>query len=149
VPGLMRTGSHINAVFKGRREAEYRWFSLGASLPGLSMDAERAAHHIVRALKRNAAQATLGLPAQVLERAHGLFPSATVTLLGLANAMLLPRADRGAGAAARGADLEAQIDSRLLKAATALGRTAARRFQHAATSPGSGMPGVIRADGPA
>jgi NAD(P)-dependent dehydrogenase (short-subunit alcohol dehydrogenase family) len=137
VPGLMRTGSHINAWFKGRREAEYAWFSLGASLPGLSMDAERAARQIVRAIKRNAAQATLGLPAQVLERVHGLFPGATVALLGLANAVLLPRANGGGAPAARGRDLEDRMDSRWLNAATVLGRSAARRFQHASRVHGS------------
>src|SRR5450759_4776995 len=37
VPGLMRTGSHINAYFKGKQEREYTWFALGASLPVISM----------------------------------------------------------------------------------------------------------------
>jgi len=32
VPGLMRTGSHLHALTKGQHEAEYGWFSLGASL---------------------------------------------------------------------------------------------------------------------
>src|SRR5207253_3425233 len=47
VPGLMRTGSYGNALFKGKHEAELTWFALGASLPGISMDAERAARQIV------------------------------------------------------------------------------------------------------
>ena len=33
MPGLMRTGSHVNAKFKGNHSAEYAWFSLAASLP--------------------------------------------------------------------------------------------------------------------
>ena len=49
VPGLMRTGSHVNATFTGQQEREYAWFSLGASLPLVSIDAERAASRIVRA----------------------------------------------------------------------------------------------------
>lgn len=47
VPGLMRTGSHVRAEFAGRREQEFTWFSLGASLPLVSMNAERAARQIV------------------------------------------------------------------------------------------------------
>jgi NAD(P)-dependent dehydrogenase (short-subunit alcohol dehydrogenase family) len=43
VPGLMRTGSHVRAEFAGRKNQEFTWFSLGASLPLISMDAERAA----------------------------------------------------------------------------------------------------------
>jgi NAD(P)-dependent dehydrogenase (short-subunit alcohol dehydrogenase family) len=49
VPGLMRTGSYLNALFEGRQEAEYGWFAVGSALPGLSMSAERAARAIVRA----------------------------------------------------------------------------------------------------
>ena len=33
MPGLMRTGSHVNAQFKGRHEAEYAWFAALDSLP--------------------------------------------------------------------------------------------------------------------
>lgn len=32
-PGLMRTGSPYNAIFKGQHRAEYTWFSLSDSLP--------------------------------------------------------------------------------------------------------------------
>ena len=52
VPGLMRTGSYNAAQFKGDHEAESTWFSLGASLPGISMGAERAARQILQAVKR-------------------------------------------------------------------------------------------------
>ena len=45
IPGLMRTGSHLNARFAGRAEKEFTWFSLAASLPVLSMDAGAAAAH--------------------------------------------------------------------------------------------------------
>jgi hypothetical protein len=42
-PGLMRTGSPINASFKGDASAEYAWFSVADSLPLLSMSDARAA----------------------------------------------------------------------------------------------------------
>ncbi len=51
VPGLMRTGSHLNALFKGRQGREFTWFSLGATLPFISMDAERAARQIVESTR--------------------------------------------------------------------------------------------------
>ena len=35
IPGLMRTGSPRNATFKGQHEAEFAWFSISDSLPGL------------------------------------------------------------------------------------------------------------------
>src|ERR687893_134487 len=40
-PGLMRTGSPRNALFKGRHRAEYAWFAISDSLPITSMMAER------------------------------------------------------------------------------------------------------------
>ena len=43
LPGLVRTGSHTAARFHGRPGAEYGWFATAASMPVLSMDAERAA----------------------------------------------------------------------------------------------------------
>lgn len=54
-PGLMRTGSFGQALFKGRHDQEYAWFSVGDNLPGLSLSAERAARQIVRAIRRGGA----------------------------------------------------------------------------------------------
>ena len=51
VPGLMRTGSHLQARFTGQAGKEFTWFALGASLPLLSMDAERAARRIIEAVR--------------------------------------------------------------------------------------------------
>ena len=62
VPGLMRTGSHLNAEFGGEQEAEYRWFALGASAPyPMAIGADRAARLIVRAIKRGRPNARIRL----------------------------------------------------------------------------------------
>jgi len=90
VPGLMRTGSFVNALFKGQREREAAWFSVASSLPLLSMDGRRAARRILAACARGQTFLTLGLPAKLLRLFHGLLPGTTARLLGLANA-LLPR----------------------------------------------------------
>jgi hypothetical protein len=129
VPGLMRTGSHLNAEFKGRQEAEFVWFGLAASLPLLSMDAERAARQIVRAVRRGDSEVILTLPANLLARFGGVLPGLTADLLGLVD-RVLPKAD-GERAPARGIEVQERLDSRVLNALTALGRSAARRFhQH-------------------
>lgn len=88
-PGLMRTGSFGHALFKGQREKEVDWFSLGATLPLLSMSAERAARRIVQATARGEAFVTLGLPFKAARLFHGVFPGLTAELAGLA-ARLLP-----------------------------------------------------------
>ena len=95
-PGLMRTGSHWNAMFKGRHEAEFAWFAHGASLPGASMSAERAARQIVAALRRGDAELVLSIPAQVAVVAQALAPGAVAAVEALVN-RLLPGAPASGG----------------------------------------------------
>jgi NAD(P)-dependent dehydrogenase (short-subunit alcohol dehydrogenase family) len=87
-PGLMRTGSPRHAWFTGRHRAEYAWFSVGDSLPGLSMDADRAARQIVEALRSGQAERVLSLPARVGAKAHALFPGLSAELLALVDRWL-------------------------------------------------------------
>jgi NAD(P)-dependent dehydrogenase (short-subunit alcohol dehydrogenase family) len=131
VPGLMRTGSYLNATFKGDTEAESTWFALGATLPGVSMDAERAARQIVRAAKRGDAEVILSVPAWILARVHGLFPGLTADALGLVNDLVLPLPQGDAQNVVRGHEALARARSGAIQALTRLGRTAADRFgQH-------------------
>jgi len=87
-PGLMRTGSPRNANFKGQHEAEYAWFSISDSLPGLSMSAERAARQIIAACRRGDAEVVLSLPARAAVAFHELFPGLTADLMALVNRLL-------------------------------------------------------------
>ena len=88
IPGLMRTGSPRNALFKGQHRAEYAWFSISDSLPILSISAEAAARKIVSACQHGDAELILSLPAQLAVRFHGLFPGLTAELMSLANQFL-------------------------------------------------------------
>ncbi|MBV8931687.1 MAG: SDR family NAD(P)-dependent oxidoreductase, partial [Kutzneria sp.] len=88
VPGLMRTGSPDNALFKGNRTAEHAWFTIADSLPFVTMDAERAARAIVRAGLRGQAEIILTPAAKVAVRAHGLLPGLTTRALSLVDRML-------------------------------------------------------------
>jgi len=87
-PGLMRTGSQINAFFKGNNRAEYTWFTVLGSIPPLSMSAKRAAQQIVKATERGKAEVILSFPAILMAKFHGLFPGATASILGLVNRFL-------------------------------------------------------------
>jgi short-subunit dehydrogenase len=126
-PGLMRTGSHVNAEFKGDQDAEATWFGLGATLPLVSMNAEDAAHEIVEATKRGEAERILSAPASALARLHGLFPGLTADLLGLVN-QVLPSARAGGERSVRGKDVQPWTQSRLLHTLMQLGTAAAARF---------------------
>lgn len=76
-PGLMRTGSPRHAMFKGEHRAEYAWFSIGDSLPLLSMSAERAGRQVLRACRYGKPNVTLSLPAKVAVIANAVAPNLT------------------------------------------------------------------------
>jgi NAD(P)-dependent dehydrogenase (short-subunit alcohol dehydrogenase family) len=101
-PGLMRTGSHLNAEFKGRHEEEYAWFATGNSIPGFTMSAESAARRILAACARGDAEAVLGLPAKLLVAAQGVCPNLTASVLSLVNRTILPEPGGIGTAVARG-----------------------------------------------
>ncbi len=125
VPGLMRTGSFLNAFFKGRQEREFNWFGMGATMPGISMNARRAARQIVDAARRGQSERILSKPAQVLAMLHGAFPGLTAELMAMANSLLLPAAEGGSMERARGTEVARTAVGRAL---TALGSRAARKL---------------------
>ncbi|MGI9155934.1 MAG: SDR family NAD(P)-dependent oxidoreductase [Marmoricola sp.] len=136
VPGLMRTGSHLRASFAGQSEREYAWFALGASLPVVSMDAERAARRIVGAIRAGRREIVLTPLAKVATRVHGIAPSSTTALLEIMG-RLLPAPSQASPSPAdglpgrhlvEGHEADTALDSTLLRRATAWGRDAARRF---------------------
>lgn len=88
VPGLMRTGSPRNALFKGKNRLEYTWFHLSDALPPFSMSAERAARKIIKALQQGRAELVLSLAAKAAVTFHGLFPGLTADILGMVNRVL-------------------------------------------------------------
>ncbi|MET7683417.1 SDR family NAD(P)-dependent oxidoreductase [Streptomyces sp. NPDC005423] len=90
-PGLMRTGSHLHAVFGGDRRREFAWFSALAGTPLVSMDARRAAGRIVTAVQRRRIRLVLTPAARAADTAHGLAPVLTARL-SHAVAALLPAA---------------------------------------------------------
>jgi short-subunit dehydrogenase len=90
VPGLMRTGSYLNAQFKGDAKREFAWFGLLGNLPGFSVAAEYAARSIRSSLEKKRNICTISLPAKVLIACDAVMPEATRTVLGLINRFLLP-----------------------------------------------------------
>ena len=127
VPGLMRTGSHSNALFKGDHRKEYGWFSLAATLPVSSMDARRATRRIVNAAARGAAEIILTPQAGLLALAHGVAPRLVSDLMGIAN-RVIPGTGSSIEEPFTGKDSETAISRSFL---TALGRSAGRELnQH-------------------
>jgi short-subunit dehydrogenase len=123
VPGLMRTGSYLNAQFKGQREKEFAWFSLLGNLPGLSISAEESARTIRQSLQKRELTCTISLPAKILTHAEALLPEATRAVMQLTS-RLLPGPHQNSGEAP-GKALNQRFGN-LFQALTSLGKVAAR-----------------------
>jgi short-subunit dehydrogenase len=134
VPGLMRTGSHLQARFTGQQQKEFTWFALGASLPLVSMDAQRAAHRIIEAVRGRRAEVILTPAGQIAARASGIVPGLTSEALHLAQRLVLPAPAAQRRDAVSGGQLRPAINRQTFGWLTALGRAAARQLNQLQTS---------------
>jgi NAD(P)-dependent dehydrogenase (short-subunit alcohol dehydrogenase family) len=116
-PGLMRTGSHAHAQFRGQPERELGWFGAGAVMPLLSINTEHAARRVVRAIIDGDRQVILTPAARLGVALHDLLPGVWSTLSAIAG-RLLPRAPAANEPLAErsGADLLGESSSGLLVA---------------------------------
>ena len=99
-PGLMRTGSPVNAQFKGRHEAEYAWFKVSSSIPGVSIDAGRAARKILDACRHGDPELTITPQAGAAALVNAAMPGAVARAMMLVN-RALPGPDSASGNAGR------------------------------------------------
>ncbi|CAN7272598.1 SDR family NAD(P)-dependent oxidoreductase [Knoellia sp. LjRoot47] len=133
VPGLMRTGGHVHAQFVGDAPRDYAWFAPGASMPLLSVSAERAARRIVEGVLAGRSQVELTPLTWVGRRVHGLAPGITSRVLGFV-ARALPRGDdrapsmSDASGHVDGEQARRTLGSRVVDGVSVLGDRAARRL---------------------
>lgn len=125
-PGLMRTGSHERAYFGGRAPHEYAWFAPAASLPVLSMNADRAAAKIVSGVLAGRPIVLLGWLPKLAHRVRGIAPGITTRALGLTN-RFLPSAEPGQSELVEGYRAKSRLGSRVVGALSTLGTAAAAR----------------------
>src|SRR5881397_131592 len=104
-PGLMRTGSHVNAKFKGNHDSEFAWFSAGAGAPLISMDADRAARKIIAAFRRGQPSLTLTFAARGAIAGNALFPNFTGYAMKFVNRFLPDAADESGAQSRAGSEL--------------------------------------------
>ena len=137
-PGLMRTGSHLRAKFLGDHGREFAWFGAAASLPLVSMDAERAAGIIVRGILNRRAVVTTTPLTKIVPRVDALFPGLASAVLAFTTRRLLPESP-GGPASRRGLEgwqAEKSLSRRsqvILDGLSTLGRRAAARFNERRT----------------
>jgi NAD(P)-dependent dehydrogenase (short-subunit alcohol dehydrogenase family) len=87
-PGMMRTGSHVNAKFKGKQDSEFAWFAASAGAPLISINADRAARKILAACRRGQPSLTLTFAARGAIAGNALFPNLTGYMMKFVNRLL-------------------------------------------------------------
>jgi short-subunit dehydrogenase len=91
-PGLMRTGSHLHASFKGQQKKEYALFALANASPLLSTSSQAAARAIVEACRYGKAEITITPQARLLRIVNALCPGLVAESLGIVSRWL-PKAN--------------------------------------------------------
>ncbi len=112
-PGLMRTGSPRNATFKGQHRKEYAWFSIGDSLPLISMNADSAAAKILRACQHGDPEVVIAGAFNFSNRIAQLAPNWTIEFLSLMD-ILLPEMGGIGRDAAKGHESESKWSPSIL-----------------------------------
>jgi short-subunit dehydrogenase len=118
VPGLMRTGSYVAALFKGQRRTLYSLFTPLSATPLSTISGRRAARKVVAAIKRGDPELIMTVHANLAARMNGVAPATTQRLLGVV-ARTLPKG--GGIEPIPGREIDPTIDDSLL---LALGRKA-------------------------
>ncbi len=93
VPGLMRTGSYINAFFQENNKSEFKLFSLMSTAPLLTMSSDKAARLTLQAMKKKKVLKVLGMPAKALIGLQHLMPETTVMFFNLVSRFLPAKDD--------------------------------------------------------
>jgi len=110
-PGIIRTGSHVQAGFKGRQKLEYRMFKLGAMSP-IAVPATTAAKLIVDALRYG--DPFLAFPAAIgwAGFLYRLFPNLAGDVLGLGARFMPPPTDDEGDMLLSGEQVEQQTSAK-------------------------------------
>lgn len=95
-PGLLRTGSHVEAKFKGQHAKEFDWFATSDNVPGFSVSSAYAAREIVEACRKGQPSLTFPVQMRAAEIAQAVFPNLTAHVLALVNRYLLPKPNTAA-----------------------------------------------------
>jgi NAD(P)-dependent dehydrogenase (short-subunit alcohol dehydrogenase family) len=135
VPGLMRTGSHVHAQFTGDAGSESAWFGPAASLPLLTMDAEKAAARIVQGLFAGHPVVTLTAMAHLGKRLAGVAPATTTRLMGLLRRALPEGTDAEVREGMKARTELGPVARRVVDVWTTMGDRAARRTNETKPSP--------------
>jgi short-subunit dehydrogenase len=104
-PGMMRTGSHIHANFKGDHAAEYRWFNWSRKIPFASISMESAARRIVNGCARGKPVLVMPFTTYLIIAKNALFPNLMARLMRMFSRSLPPQVSQSGNEAKSGAEI--------------------------------------------
>ncbi len=84
-PGLMRTGSFINALFQRNNRKEFKLFAAMSTAPMITISADKAVRDIVSAIRHKKIFTILGVPAKVIHELNHFFPGTMIRIFGFLN----------------------------------------------------------------
>ncbi len=83
IPGLMRTGSYVNALFQKGNRKEFKLFSAMSTAPLVTISTDKAVREIISAIKKKSIFKILGLPAKIIHHLHHFFPETIIRMYAL------------------------------------------------------------------
>jgi len=107
-PGTIRTGAHPHVEVKGDHEAEYSWFALSDTIPGLATSAESCARWLWHAVLHGDPEVIVGLNARMAIGFHNLFPEWNLEVQALVD-RVLPRSPGGPSPTVRGSEIRGKV----------------------------------------
>jgi NAD(P)-dependent dehydrogenase (short-subunit alcohol dehydrogenase family) len=117
-PSTMRTGGHTHAWLKGNRQAEYVWFALSDTIPGLSTSAAEVARRLWKGVCDGEAEVLVGWPARLVVVLEALLSNEVAEAMALAD-RLLPSPAHVDAAAVQGRELRGTVADLLNRAVPA------------------------------
>jgi NAD(P)-dependent dehydrogenase (short-subunit alcohol dehydrogenase family) len=121
-PGTIRTGGHTHAWIKGDTQAEYTWFALSDTIPGLSASAEGAARKLWDATLHGDPEVVIGWNAKLAILANNLFPDWVAEVMAAVDQYLMPTPMDLHKPAVQGGDLIGKVPEKLSRMVPASAR---------------------------
>lgn len=132
VPGLMRTGSFINAFFQKNNRKEFKLFSLMSTAPVITISAEKSVREIMRAIRSKKKLKVLGVPAKVIRQLYHFSPGIMISLFGFLNRFI--PAKEGSAMFEKGEAIRRRTSRAEVPLLRAVSRKLRNRYQHGLTS---------------
>ena len=133
VPGLMRTGSFINALFQKGNRKEFKLFAAMSTAPVITISAENAVNGIMAAIRRKKTFSVLGLPAKTIRQLYSHFPGTMIRVFGFLNRFV--PAKEGTLYFEKGENIRIRNPKSEVKYLKGIGKRLREHYQHAEKVP--------------